>query len=78
ADGDRSGKSGHLHVFVDRPPTPAGQAIPVEPGIIHSAATTIEVPGLAPGEHTLWVVAGDGTHVPLDPSVMDKLTVTVS
>lgn len=78
ADGDTSGATGHLHVFVDREPTPAGQAIPVEAGIIHSAATRIEVPGLSPGEHTLWVVAGDGVHVPLDPKVMDKVTVTVT
>ncbi|MFN2505800.1 MAG: DUF4399 domain-containing protein [Acidimicrobiales bacterium] len=78
ADGDTSGRTGHLHVFVDREPTPAGQAIPVEPGIIHSAETRIEVTSLAPGEHTLWVVAGDGTHSPLNPRVMDKLTVTVA
>lgn len=77
ADGDTSGATGHLHVFVDRDPTPAGQPIPVDAGIIHSAATTIEVPGLAPGEHTLWVVAGDGMHIPLAARVMDKLTVTV-
>lgn len=28
ADGDTSGRTGHLHLFVDRPPTPAGQTIP--------------------------------------------------
>ncbi len=77
ADGDTSGASGHLHVFIDRDPTAAGQPIPVEPGIIHTAETTISVPELAPGAHTLWVVAGDGTHVPLDPRVMDKVTITV-
>ena len=78
ADGDTSGSTGHLHVFVDREPTPAGQAIPVESGIIHTAETRIEVADLGPGEHTLWVVAGDGTHSPLNPKVMDKLTVTVA
>lgn len=78
ADGDTSGATGHVHVFVDREPTPAGQAIPVEAGIIHSAASTIEVPGLAPGEHVLWVVAGDGAHIPLASKVMDKLTVVVA
>ena len=78
ADGDTSGRTGHLHVFVNREPTPAGQAIPVEAGIIHTAETTISVPDLAPGVHTLWVVAGDGTHSPLNPRVMDKLTVTVA
>jgi hypothetical protein len=78
ADGDTSGRTGHLHVFVDREPTPPGQAIPAEPGIIHSAETRIDVANLVPGEHTLWVVAGDGAHVPLNPKVMDKVTVTVS
>lgn len=78
ADGDASGATGHLHVFIDRDPTPAGQPIPVEAGIIHTAETTISVPDLAPGAHTLWVVAGDGTHSPLQPRVMDKVTVTVT
>jgi len=48
ADGDTSGRTGHLHLFVDREPTAAGQAIPVEAGIIHSAETRIEVTNLAP------------------------------
>ncbi|MEA2972577.1 MAG: hypothetical protein QOG82_1035 [Actinomycetota bacterium] len=78
ADGDTSGTTGHLHVFIDRDPTPAGQPIPVEAGIIHTAETTIPIPDLAPGAHTLWVVAGDGAHTPLAPRVMDKVTVTVS
>lgn len=78
ADGDTSGATGHVHVFVDRDPTATGQAIPVEAGIIHSASTTIEVPGLAKGDHTLWVVLGDGNHKPFEPRVGDKLTVTVT
>ena len=77
ADGDTSGRTGHLHVFVDRDPTPAGQPIPKEAGIIHTTDTTISVPDLAPGEHTLWVVLGDGNHVPFAPAVLDKVTVTV-
>lgn len=77
ADGDTSGRTGHLHVFVDREPTPAGQAIPVEAGVIHSADTRIAVGNLAPGEHILSVVAGDGAHVPFNPRVMDEVTVTV-
>lgn len=77
ADGDNSGATGHLHVFVDREPTPVGQSIPKEPGIIHTTETSISVPGLAPGEHTLWVVAADGNHVRFDPPVMAKLTITL-
>lgn len=79
ADGDTSGQTGHLHVFIDRDPTPSGQAIPKEPGIIHTAATTIDIPAFTtPGEHVLWVVLGNGNHVPFNPPVLDKLTVTVS
>jgi len=68
---------GHLHVFVDREPTPAGQPVPDEPGIIHTPGPNFGVGDLAPGTHTIWVVAGDAAHVPLDPPVMDKVTVTV-
>jgi hypothetical protein len=79
ANGDTSGMSGHLHVFIDRAPTTAGQPIPKGPDVLHTAATTIEVPGFATaGEHSLWVVLGDGNHVPFTPPVMDKLTVVVS
>ena len=77
ADGDRSGQSGHLHFFVDRAPTPAGQPIPREDGIIHTTETKVSIPGLAPGVHTVWVVAGDGVHVPLAGPVMAKTTFVV-
>lgn len=78
ADGDRSGTTGHLHLFIDRDPTPPGQPIPVEPGIVHTTNTTVELPNLGPGEHRVWVVVGDGAHYPLEPRVADRLTVGVS
>ena len=77
ADGDTSGTTGHLHLFIDREPTPAGQPIPAEAGIIHTAEPTVVVPDLPAGEHTIFVVVGDGAHVPLEPLVADRLTVTV-
>lgn len=77
ADGDRSGQTGHLHFFVDRPPTPADQPIPREDGIIHTTETTVSIPGLAPGEHTVWVVVGDGLHMPLASPVVAKTTFMV-
>ncbi len=78
ADGDTSGKTGHLHAIVDKEVTP-GQTIPLnDPAITHSATAPIVLNGLTPGEHTIWIVVGNGNHVPLDPPVMDKLTVTVS
>jgi hypothetical protein len=77
ADGDATDKTGHLHVFVDREPTATGQPIPKEAGIIHTAEKRIAIPGLTAGEHTIWVVLGNGVHVPFDAPVLDKMTVTV-
>lgn len=73
-----AGTTGHLHLFIDRDPTAAGQAIPKEDGIIHTAETTVTVPGLTAGEHTIWVVLGDATHTPFNPQVADKVTITVA
>ena len=68
----------HLHLFVDRGPTPAGAPIPVgDPAIIHTPQLTTEIPNLPPGEHVITVVVGDAGHVPFDPPVLDKVTVTV-
>ena len=78
ADGDTSGETGHLHLFIDKEPVDPGQAVPTgDPAIIHSATTPITVPGLASGDHTLWVVLGNGSHIAWDPPVMDRITVTV-
>ncbi|MDP9073404.1 MAG: DUF4399 domain-containing protein [Actinomycetota bacterium] len=77
ANGDTTGASGHLHLFIDRDPTPAGQAIPKEAGIIHTVETTVSVPNLAPGAHTIWVVLGNGVHTPFDPPVEAKVTFSV-
>jgi hypothetical protein len=77
ADGDTSGGTGHLHLFVDRSPTAAGQPIPKEDGIVHTSDTSVTLPPMAPGDHTVWVVVGNGAHVPLDPPVMAKVTFTV-
>ena len=74
ADGDTSGKTGHLHVFIDRPPVKVGEQIPKEKGVIHSADNPIVVPGLTTGEHTLTVVLGDGAHTRI---TKDKATVHV-
>jgi hypothetical protein len=80
ADGKRNDKTGHFHILVDPQTAPeGGDAIPaaVENKIIHTADDSATVSGLAKGEHTIWVVLGDGQHYAFDPPVMDKLTVTV-
>jgi hypothetical protein len=79
ADGDPSGKTGHLHAFVDVPPVAPGEPIPTgNPAIIHSATSPIVVTGLAPGDHTIWIVLGDGNHVAFTKPVRDKVVVTVT
>jgi hypothetical protein len=78
ADGDVSGRTGHLHALVDKTATP-GMALPVgDPTVIHSATSPIAVPGLTAGTHTIQVVLGNGNHVAFTPLVADTVTVTVS
>ncbi|MDP1795331.1 MAG: DUF4399 domain-containing protein [Acidimicrobiales bacterium] len=80
ADGDTSGKTGHFHVFVDRPLPKAGDLIekPADGSILHTADSFVDVPNLTAGEHTFFVVLGDGAHTALGPLVADKVTVVVS
>lgn len=79
ADGDTTGATGHVHLFIDpaTPPAADDNPIPKVATIIHSAETSVKVSGLAAGEHTIWVVLGDGAHVPFKPLVADKLVITV-
>jgi hypothetical protein len=80
ADDSTSMETGHLHVIVDPEGVPeAGERIrsAEESKVYHSATSPITVKGLKAGTHTVYVVAGDGTHTAFDPAVMDKLTVTV-
>ncbi len=80
ADGDTSGDTGHFHLLIDPEETPkAGEVIPeAEEGkIIHTTEGSVTLSGLESGEHTIWVVLGDGVHAAFDPPVMAKLTVTV-
>lgn len=81
ADGDKSGKTGHLHVLIDPEKPPTADGVPlakVEGKIIHTTATSIPIPALTAGEHVLFILVGDGTHIPLSPLVMHRLAVTVT
>lgn len=72
--------TGHHHIFVDTDPTPMGEVIPANvPEVIHMGDGSFEYSfeGMEPGEHRLIAVVGDGAHIPLEPPVMDTLTVTV-
>jgi hypothetical protein len=79
ADSGTPGTTGHLHVIIDpsSPPTADGQPIPNDPTHIHTAEKSHKVTGLAPGQHTIWVVLGDKAHVPFNPLVADRVVVTV-
>lgn len=77
ANGDTSGATGHLHLFIDRDPILTGP-IPKEDGIVHTTTLSHTIDGLAAGDHTIWVVVGDGAHTSFADPVMDKVTVTVA
>jgi hypothetical protein len=71
ANGDTSGKTGHFHIFIDKPVVAVGATIPVEPGVVHTPANPIKLYGLKVGTHTLRVVLGDGVHRRLPPAEQD-------
>lgn len=72
----------HLHYFMDLDPATIivpGQPIPLgNPKIIHSASLTQSVASLAPGQHTVWVVAARLNHVPCAGGVMTSVSFTTS
>ena len=79
-DGDKSKRTGHLHVYVDKRPSKDDLDKPIptgDPMIIHSPTSPVPIPALAAGQHTLWVVLGDGAHVPFKPLVADQLIIRV-
>ncbi|MGH9177467.1 MAG: DUF4399 domain-containing protein [Acidimicrobiales bacterium] len=76
-NGDTSGTTGHLAVFIDREPTAVGAPVPQELGIVFTAQDRIVLEDLGGGEHELWVVLVNGAGVPFDPMVADKVTVEV-
>jgi hypothetical protein len=78
----KDGSTGHLHIFVNKPPVaPGGAPIPSgDPAIIHTAATTTDIPAalLKAGDNTIWVELGYADHRPFSPEIVDKVVVTVT
>jgi hypothetical protein len=78
----KDGSAGHLHIFVNKDPVaPGAGPIPSgDPTIIHTAATTTEIPAalLKAGENTIWVELGYADHTPFSPEIVDKVVVTVT
>ncbi|MFN2464740.1 MAG: DUF4399 domain-containing protein [Candidatus Dormibacteria bacterium] len=55
---------GHYHLFVDVPPSAAGEVIPRTPGVYHTAESTFTIHNLKSGHHHLYVVLGFSDHMP--------------
>lgn len=76
------GQTGHLHILIDPEEAPEanGQPIPAEEPnrIIHTTATTYKLKGLGAGDHTLWIVLGDKSHVPFSPLVAHKVSIRIT
>ena len=71
--------TGHHHLMVDRDLPVGGLLIPSFPGQVHLGQGQVEyeIEGLDAGEHRVIAVVGDGTHVPLDPWVVDTVTFVI-
>jgi hypothetical protein len=78
--GDTTAGSGHHHLYLDHDLTDPTQPVPTIPGaVVHvgTGATEVLLEGVAPGEHRLIAVVGDGLHVPLQPWVVDTVRFVV-
>lgn len=55
---------GHYHVMIDTECLPSGDTIPSDAQHVHfgDGRTTLDLPPLEPGEHTLCLQLGDGQH----------------
>lgn len=64
-DGHKWGE-GHFHLFLDVPPTPAGEAIPKTAGVYHTADTEYTIHDVTTGHHVIYVVLGFSDHTPYE------------
>lgn len=62
-DGDTSGRTGHLVVFVDADPVPVGEKAEAGEGVVESWENPVRITGLSPGTHEVSVVVVDGNRV---------------
>ena len=69
----------HAHFIVDGAyEVVAGQPIPMQEGVVHTAANPATIEGLAPGEHTIQLVIADPGHVPVAALARPAVTVLVT
>ena len=73
--------TGHHHLLIDMEALPPmDKPLPSSDQLRHFGGGQTETSlSLAPGEHTLQLVLGDHSHVPIDPPVVSKkITITVT
>lgn len=77
--GTQAAGTGHHHLLVDTALPPAGEPIATDAHHLHfGKGQTEAMVTLPPGQHTLQLLVGDWSHIPLQPSVASaKITVTV-
>lgn len=77
--GTNEPNTGHHHLLVDADIPALDQPIPKDANHIHFGQGQSEAQvELAPGQHTLQLLLGDGNHVPQDPPVTsEQITITV-
>ncbi len=73
AASERVAGAAHFHAFLDQEPVSEGQLIPSGPGIFHFTGP-VELPRVAPGQHTITVVLGDNDHVRLKGAPTAQVT----
>ena len=79
-DSDNDGSAGHLHLFVNKDPTPRGEPIPADdPAIIHTTSRSVAFPAdlFTEGTNTIWVMLGYADHTPFEPLVLDRIVIEV-
>ena len=71
--------TGHHHLMIDRGLPVGGLPIPTFQGYVHlgQGQTEYELTDLEAGEHMVIAVVGDGSHIPLDPWVVDTVRFVV-
>lgn len=72
--------TGHHHIYINDDVTGTTESIPMDLPNVRHFGTGVEefaLTGLEPGQHRLIAVVADAQHVPLNPLVVDTITITV-
>lgn len=71
--GTQAVNTGHHHLLIDAELPALDQSIPKDANYMHFGGGQTEATlTLAPGQHTLQLLLGDGNHVPHHPAVISK------